>query len=264
MVQLEHIGNAFAEFRKLPLLMQIVVGATAGAFVLNVLIFVGMTAGAGLKIDQGVATLCGATIGIIVVGWQTNKGFKNLIRSQESQAAHERDARVHQANLDQEAKDKEEAREKRALTSALWAEVYSLHDQAHNAWINAQMMNIMYKGMIESGQRSTAKTFAFPTFEAPIYREHVSRLGLLGASLAADVVLVLSMATGKQATATLDSVIPHELLATLYEGHADKMKGWREDLYHVAARLSASTNNTADPGTLWDNRQKRKAEVEKK
>jgi hypothetical protein len=74
------------QFRTLPIVVQLAVGASLGMFAINILLFVSITAGASWKIDPGIATLVGASFGFCVVAWQTGKGFKNLIRSQENQA----------------------------------------------------------------------------------------------------------------------------------------------------------------------------------
>jgi hypothetical protein len=51
-------------------------------------------------IDQGVATLIGAILGLGIVAWQARLGFTNLIRSQEHRADIEAKARNHQHELD--------------------------------------------------------------------------------------------------------------------------------------------------------------------
>jgi hypothetical protein len=73
----------------------------------------------------------------------------------------------------------------------------------------------------------------------------------LGPSLAADVIIVLSVADGKSQDFQTTSPLTMEFIAnTLYGQHARKMKRWREDLFHVAMRIRAVEEGTPDPGTL--------------
>jgi len=75
------------------------------------------------KVDPGLATLIGAIVGFSIVAYQARAGFMNLIRSQENQAKLEREARVHQMELDEEARKIVEVAERKTLMAALRAEL---------------------------------------------------------------------------------------------------------------------------------------------
>ncbi len=246
-------------FKQLPFELKIALGAGLLLLLFNLLWAVNSYT--AVKVDPGIATLCGAIIGLCIVAWQTSKGFSNLITSQENQAKLEREARVHQYELDEQKLERQTEREKRALVSALWAEVYSLNAQVGDAKLNAWMMRQFYDGLAKKGHRSITKEMQFPTFEAPIFRASIDKLGLLGPSIAADVVLVVSKAKGG-AQIKMRSEEPWDLefLATIYKGHEEAMDDWRADLLHVANRLRSIMDGSPDPGILFENRKKRRDE----
>src|ERR1700726_2848019 len=77
----------------------------------------------GLEINQGLATLIGAILGLSAIAYQTRIGFNNLMLSQQNQAKLERDARVHRRKLETEAKQAEQENERKVLVAALIAEL---------------------------------------------------------------------------------------------------------------------------------------------
>jgi hypothetical protein len=92
------------------------------------------------RIDQGVATLIGAIVGLGTVGWQARLGFANLIRSQEHRAAIEAEARRDQQGLDIERARQSSDEERRILMAALRAEIVGLIQEAAKVSEHATMM----------------------------------------------------------------------------------------------------------------------------
>jgi hypothetical protein len=145
--------------------------------------------------------------------------------------------------------------------AALHAEIISLWHQAHTARTWALTLHLMYEGMEKKRiESSTAEIFQV-SFEAPVFRTNIAKLGLLGASLASDVVLVASRAKDTPKI-VLDKPISFDMLKTVYKGIEQSMDEWCADLTHVALRLRAAQEGTPDPGALQYARQKRKAEKE--
>ena len=219
----------------------------------------------GLRIDPGVAILIGAIAGLGIVGWQARLGFANLIRSQEHRAAIEMEARNQQHLLDRQLKEQRIAEELRVLMAALRAEIVGLMAQAHSTMEYSQTMHRAAQALIGAKARNATKSLRLPTFNAPVYHANISRIGLLGASLAGDVVRVMAK-TGTVPPATFDQPISNEVLAEMHDGLVDQMREWSEDLLHVALRIRAREEDTLDPGTLVEaqsTRQQEKAKQEK-
>jgi hypothetical protein len=114
--------------------------------------------------------------------------------------------------------------EKGILMAALRAEIVGLMDTASKAMQNARMMQRFYEALAKGRTPAVTKSFIAPTFEAPVYRANISKLGLLGASLGADVVKVMAP-TGVKVEMAFDIPMDHDMIATLHEGLADRSFG---------------------------------------
>jgi hypothetical protein len=213
-----------------------------------------------LRIDPGVATLMGAIVGLGIVAWQARAGFTNLIRSQEHRADIETKARQHQHTLDVERKARRTDEETRVLMAALRAEIVGLMDHAQTAMQHSITMHALLAKMAAAKAPNSTKSIRWPTFNAPVYQASVSKIGLLGASLGADVVRVMTKPGIAVPPVEFNRPISNEMLATLYDGMADGMREWFADLHHVAMRIRAREEGTLDPGTLKAKRQQEKAE----
>jgi hypothetical protein len=210
------------------------------------------------------ATLVGAIIGLSVVAWQTQRGFRNLIASQEHRAATERDARADQARIQREIAAEQLEREKMALTAALTSELFSLWHQVRNASTILIAQSVLSEEMIKEGAQGKREAM-LPIFpiRVPIYEANISKLGLLGSSLAGDVARVFSRATVAPSTSTGQQApqMP-QMDIKMYKGMIDGLvqsnKEWLEDISHVISRLSALERGTNDdPGPLYMLEQKR-------
>jgi hypothetical protein len=197
------------------------------------------------KLDPGIVTLLGAIIGLGIVGWQARVGFNHLIRSQENQAALERDARLHQYELDRAAQEGEQAGQRKTLIAALRAEVFYLSLKAGEARRWAITMTALQEVAVEEGFPNTTTKISMYSFDAPVFKTNISQLGLLGASLAADVVAVCSRAT-PSLVAEFDKPPPARMIAGLYAAHQKELENWEQDLVHVGRRLQAAEEGTPD------------------
>jgi hypothetical protein len=217
-----------------------------------------------LRIDPGVATLMGAIVGLGIVAWQARAGFTNLIRSQEHRADIETKARQHQHTLDVEREARRTDEETRVLMAALRAEIVGLMDHAQTAMQHSITMHALLAKMAAAKAPNSTKSIRWPTFNAPVYQASVSKIGLLGASLGADVVRVMTKPGIAVPPVEFNRPISNEMLATLYDGMADGMREWFADLYHVAMRIRAREEGTLDPGTLMEDQAKRQQEKAEK
>jgi hypothetical protein len=202
------------------------------------------------------ATLLGAIIGLSVVAWQTQRGFRNLIASQEHRAATERDARADQARIQREIAAEQLNQEKMALAAALLSELSSLWYQVRNATTFSMTQSILLEEMIKDGaQGKREATLPIFPIRVPIYEANISKLGLLGSSLAGDVAQVFSRATVSSSTSTGQQAVP-QMDIKMYKGMIDGLvqsnKEWLEDISHVIMRLSALERGASDdPGPLY-------------
>lgn len=243
---------------RLPVELRVALAATLGIFAINI---VWAYTQANWKLDPGTATLCGAIIGLTIVGQQARRGFSNLIKSQRNQSELDREARLHQVELDRIRQLEEAEKKLNYLANALWAEVYAVHYQIHELWLSNTMFAMVSKEMAKRGSPPVAKSIAFSTFDAPVYKANIENLGLLPAGIAADVVLVMTRAKGgDNRTMEVDKPISHDLAETLHSGFAETLKDWRDDLFHVSMRLSSVINPmNQDPGPLVDAQKARTA-----
>ncbi|MBR1170235.1 hypothetical protein JQ571_24880 [Bradyrhizobium liaoningense] len=216
----------------------------------------------GVKIDPGTATLLGAIIGLCVVAWQTNRGFKNLIRSQENQSRLERQARLHRYELDRAGAQADDDREKRLLLSGLRAEMVALHRTAFATAQSHHQFALVYKVMHENNAPATMKEWIINGYKTPFYTENISKLGLLGVSLAADVIRAYSMVF-EDRKVVWEKAAPNSVVATAYATAAVLAYRFNKDLYHVCMRIRAVEEGTPDPGTLGETEEQRHADLPK-
>ena len=217
-----------------------------------------------LRIDPGVATLIGAIVGLGIVAWQARLGFRNLIRSQEHRAAIEAEARQDQQRLDIEREGSRIDEERRILMAALRAEIVGLMEQAQTTEEHSTLMHAFLQGKITARAPNFTKSFEWPTFNAPVYQAHIPKLGLLGASLGADVVRLMAKTGITIPLAEFARSLSNEMVAKTHAAIADRMRDWQADLLHVAMRIRAREEGTPDPGMLLEAQSKRRQEKAKK
>ena len=250
---MEWINKELTAYRALPVSLRFIWVASLIVFVCTVLLFFSVAAGA--RVDPGTATLIGEVVGFCVIALQLRASFNNLIRSQEHRAGLERDAREHQHEIDLKKMEEEQRREKAILLSALRAELLSLHAQADNSRSFSHFGSKIYDAFASQKLPNSVKKFPWPKFETPIYKANLQRLGILGTSLAADVILMCNRAGGEQID--FGTTISNDMAAEMYKAAAKATEEWMQELHHVAMRIQSVEEGTPDPGTLTDFRAKR-------
>jgi hypothetical protein len=250
------IDDEIANLRDLPTSMKFVLLAALVLTAFSAATAFLLIFASGFKLDPGLATLTGAIVGLGVVGWQTNRGFGNLIRSQRNQSELDREARLHQAELLQVTKDKEREYEKYLLLASIRAEIAALMHAVSSAGEGSRKMAVLFKALHENKSQNPSKIIKLTSFDAPIYKANIDKLGLLGVSIAADVIRVMSRARAGVETINSDPV-PYAVAAAIYAGDYDAMNKWYDDLHHVAVRIIANEGGLPDPGTLLDTKDER-------
>jgi hypothetical protein len=246
---------------KVPRVVWIAFVGSLALLAFDSLMFVTIAFSSSSKIDPGIATLCGAVIGLSVIAWQAGVGFQNLIKSQENQARIEREGRLHRAELEQEAEARVIERRRTDLLAALRAEIVALFGALSMAAYHVRNLIMIEKALQRTGKPSQTKLIRLNSFEAPVFTANISNLGLLGANLGADVISVCSLANGKEVKFEHEQPMPHDMVLMIYQGNLRSLEKWQSDLHHVAMRILANENNTADPGTLIETQDKRYAEI---
>lgn len=154
----------------------------------NLLTLVAMT-GSGwaaiAAIPQNVVTALTGLAGLGMIAWQTNCGFKNLIRSQAHRAKIERAARLHSDELSRDFEEAKRERERRELAAIIRAELTILRDQVQIS-IGIEYSSIeTWKNMKSSNPMSEVNLAAF---SAPVFGSSVDKLGILGSTTAEAVI----------------------------------------------------------------------------
>lgn len=200
-------------------------------------------------LPQGWATLIGVGLGLSAIAWQTSRGFRYLIKSQQNQAELDRQGSIQQSQLEQRAEADARAADGKALAAALIGELTVCHRVQSLRATNLGVMQAVSKKIGEEGH-SVAESFTSPPISTPVYRSIIPQLGLLGASLVADVVAVYSRLDME---AQGDKRPPTELLSTVVED--------LRDIAHVITRLQAFQDGFRDPGPVYETRNKRQEEA---
>ncbi len=210
-------------------------------------------------IDQGWATLVAAVAGFLIVAYQTKQGFKSLSVSQAKQAALDREAREHQAELDRQADQRRRRDEAVALASALTAELTAAHAAVSNG---LRMLSVAIAGFEHVGDHKITEATKvrnyLPRFNPLVYRSNVGTIGQLGPSIAHDVVDVYNTLLISETIGDAEGTTG-EVIATVLSAYREMYRGWLLDCMHVHARLLSFSGGKEDPGALFFERQKRTA-----
>jgi len=250
-----------SRFNRLPFELRVALIANVAVLIPNLLWF---SSQFGAKIDPGLATLLGATIGLGIVGWQTNRGFRNLIRSQANQAELDRAARVHKAELDDAAKAGATSLDRAQLLASLRAEIAALYSAVLQQVESIDAFGLMHAAFAKSNVPSSVKEYSFTALKAPIFTASIPKLGLLNTDIGADIIKVLSKADGEKILMKTDTPMPYPILFALHLARADFLDKWASDLFHVAMRMRAIEEGTPDPGSLITTQAERYAKIKER
>jgi hypothetical protein len=252
-----------------PFWLRFVVVITLGLLAINIFFFFGPFVALvtwANSINAGLATLIGSLIGLSILAIQTRIGFRNLIASQEHRAEKERDARADQARIERETRAEETDRDKKALASALAGELLSVWYQLRNAGIWYKAQELMLEGLKAAGEKNYSGSLTLTTCPTPVYDANVSKLGLLGSSVAGDVARVFSRVATRSPKPESHSMMIDAWIK-IFKAMADNQDEWLEDVSHVVSRLYALEHGTPLPRPLSElerERQAKKQAAEKK
>jgi len=177
-------------------------------------------------LPQGWAILIGLGLGLGAIAWQTNKGFRSLIKNQQNQAELNRQAKLQMSLQQHSSETNARAADGKTLAAALLGELTACHQMC-----SLQATNI---GGVQGAPNS-------PATSAPVYQSTIPQLGLLGASLVADVVTAYSWLH--------------------MEARCDRpSKAELTDIAQVITRLRAFQEGSRDPGPVFSVKRTEEAE----
>ena len=158
------------------------------------------------------ATVGTALVGLIGVIYAARQGFKNVVKASEKSAERDRQRR-----------DQERDEERKSLASSLGAELSSLRRQMVSILVTNRQWASGLEEQIKSNPEfgSVAGKEITKTIKAPVYEANISKLGLLGPYLSANVTTLYNILTSEKAPP------PHpghtqKTLAETYRNVADK------------------------------------------
>jgi hypothetical protein len=186
-------------------------------------------------LPQGWAILFGLGLGLCAIAWQTRKGFGSLVKSQQNQAELDRQATMQRLQMERRAEADARAAHGKSLAAALIGELTACQRMQSLRATNLGVMQAVSEKMGGDGASVALTSSAITT---PVYQSIIPELGLLGASLVADVVAVYSRLN-------MDSHgdrSPAEQLSTVVED--------LRDIAHVIIRLQAFQEGSRDPGPV--------------
>ena len=184
------------------------------------------------------ATVFSAIIGLYILGYQARLGFNNLIASQENQA-----------NIERKRQEEELKKERYLLASALRAEIMALTWEVTKSVQWATTMAFLLRdarGQWTGGVKIPPRALKTPVFDA-----NVSKLGLLRASVAGDVIAVLAKARADTSINDPKDVLDNKVVANYYEGLSKSFEAMYEEMMHISRRLECFENSKIeDPGSV--------------
>jgi hypothetical protein len=167
---------------------------------------------------------------------------RNLIQAQNHRGELDRDARSHQAKLSEDAKRADQDREAQVVAAAISAELVALVPGVQRSLSLLKGYKVILDA-VGKADKSVKSPIVFSEFMTPIYDANVAKLGLLGASIASDVVTVYAMAKIKPKN-TEDQFVAAGV-AKLYEGLVAGFENWA--LRYRACRKEAASISGSEP-----------------
>jgi hypothetical protein len=187
------------------------------------------------------ATMLAGSLGFAGVMLTTYLGFKNLIASNE-----------HKAEKDEIARQRTIDHDKRVLAASLHAELSSLASQIKSARMGYEGMSSYCRTQLkESSNIEIQLPFSPTNFENPIYESQLNKLGLLGASIASDVVRTYSFVSYK---AEFSGKYTFNQLIEIYEMASKRLESSARIIPVVQQRLAYLQGIWPDdPGSPYKN-----------
>ena len=162
----------------------------------------------------------------------------------------DRQARLHQAQIEAEAAENNRQQGAKVLAAALLGELLVRSKQHASSRAGLLLMRLMLEKLAAEGGKPTSPTVIART-ATPVFDANVAKMGLLPPSLASDVTEVFSMlAVERNWPAQVD---PRMLVAALEET-GNHIPNQVHDMAHVCQRLLAFQTGESDPGPLSEHR----------
>jgi hypothetical protein len=169
----------------------------------------------------------------------------------------DREARLHQAEIQRVADEQKRQAEAKELASALHGELIAAAYKysATMSWLRVYSATV--DGIAKTPGGTVPAPVKVPRTPTPVYDANVAKVGLLGASLAAAQAYGILQA---ELEWTQPPHISAKLLAPVLKGCVDAMPDNVSDILHVGGRLAAFQYGSEDPGLLVLERKRRKEE----
>ncbi|MER8709134.1 hypothetical protein NKH49_26940 [Mesorhizobium sp. M1088] len=202
-------------------------------------------------VASSAATMVAAAFGFSAVAWQTRRGFQNLAISQARQAGLDREAREHQAEIARRAKAADRLDEQQALAAALSGELNAAFTRLSNGLPVMRIQKAVYEEFGKTIPTAPVDVSLFmPLFEPQIFQANISRLGLLGPSIASDVVEIYQLLVWRREL-PVATKLTGESLAAIVQAHVGVVEKWVVDHFHIRNRLISLFGQHSDPGPLY-------------
>ncbi|WP_421929978.1 hypothetical protein [Nitratireductor rhodophyticola] len=198
---------------------------------------------------EAFATVLSGLVGFAGVILATLAGFRNLTKSQLETAQRERDAREHQADLKRQADLDARNHEVSVLVSALEAELSALTNRVEQGKNVFQQQADYFQHILEKDEGSEEPAILHaPKYSTPIFTANIDKLGLLGPSVAGDVVEVF--APTAISDINQEGPIPRNIAAQFARSLVTQHRKWLLEILQVRKRLLSLQGPNEDPGSL--------------
>lgn len=192
---------------------------------------------AGLGWNQMPSGVVVGALGLLGIMWQTNKGFKNLIASQENRATIESVGREEQHRLDRLAEERRREAETRSLAAMLKGELIACaSDVEHRCELikwEAERLEQEHKA---GGAECLPSEFPQPC-DPIIWRSNADKLAYLPGALVGDIAIAVASAV-QERNFSRKQKYPTEKLAEIYRGWASTLETIHHTIDLYVERLS--------------------------
>jgi hypothetical protein len=142
------------------------------------------------KLTQPVAVLIGGLVGLSGIAYQTNKGFKNLIASQEHRAAIERDARLHLHELAANERLEKDRVKSERLIAAIMGELESLELRYRDLAIGLERSGALYKERETRNVPFRKQSINISRLQTPIIDACIPEMHVIDAPIVRDICML--------------------------------------------------------------------------
>jgi len=154
-----------------------------------------------------------------------------------------------QANIERKRQEEELKKERYLLASALRAEIMALTWEVTKSVQWATTMAVLLRGA--RGQWTGGVKIPSRAMKTPVFDANVSKLGLLGASVAGDVIAVLAKVRADTSINDPKDVLDNKVVANYYEGLSKSFEAMYEEMMRISTRLECIENSKIeDPGSV--------------